>query len=137
MVQASSITPRCWSIDGFERFWSNPNRDSGIVAAVLTQDVVGHWSGRDEPVRGRTEYTRCISTLMDALPDMHLTVAEYAVSEEFVFIRWIMHAIGRHGPFELTGIDRVRLRNGQVSENVVVFDTAAFQARSGKAIPWA
>jgi len=40
-------------------------------------------------------------------------------------------------PFELTGIDRVRIRGPQVAENVIVFDTAAFEARSGKSIPWA
>jgi hypothetical protein len=47
-----------------------------------------------------------------------------------------MHATGGHGPFELTGIDRVRVRDGLVAENVIVFDTAAFQARAGKPVPW-
>jgi glyoxylase-like metal-dependent hydrolase (beta-lactamase superfamily II) len=26
---------------------------------VLTDDVIGHWAGRDEPVRGVDDYTRC------------------------------------------------------------------------------
>jgi hypothetical protein len=46
-------------------------------------------------------------------------------------------ATGEHGPFEITGIDRVRVRDGLVAENMVVVDTAAFQARSGKPVPWA
>ena len=55
-----------------------------------------------------------------------------------MFIRWILHATGRHGDFELTGIYCVRVRGGgQVAENVIVFDTAAFEARSGISIPWA
>lgn len=46
-----------------------------------------------------------------------------------------MHASGEHGPFELTGMDRVPVRGPRVAENVIVFDTAAFEARSGKSIP--
>jgi hypothetical protein len=30
-----------------------------------------------------------------------------------------------------------KARGPQVAENVIVFDTAAFEARSGKAVPWA
>jgi ketosteroid isomerase-like protein len=52
------------------------------------------------------------------------------------FIRWVMHATGRAGPFELTGVDRVRVRDGRVAENVIIFDTAAFERRSGYHIPW-
>ena len=124
-----------WSVEMFERFWSNP--DPALVPAVLTEDVVGHWPGRDEPVRGRDDYTSCIAAIVEALPDMRLEAAEHAESGEFVFIRWILHATGEHGPFELTGMDRVRLRGPQVAENVIIFDTAAFAARSGKSIPWA
>jgi hypothetical protein len=130
-----TIDQPAWSVDMFAGFWSNP--DPALVPAVLTEDVVGHWPGRDEPVRGRDDYTRCIAAIVEALPDMRLEVAEHAQSGEFVFIRWILHATGEHGPFELTGMDRVRVRGPQVAENVIVFDTAAFEARSGKSIPWA
>jgi hypothetical protein len=40
-------------------------------------------------------------------------------------------------PFEFTGMDRIRVRGPQVAENVIVFDTAEFERRSGKSIPWA
>jgi hypothetical protein len=63
-------------------------------------------------------------------------VAEHAHDGELTFVRWIMHATGRSGPFEMTGIDRIRLRNGQVAENVIVFDTNAFEHRAGIAVPW-
>jgi len=124
-----------WSVRSFEAFWNRPV--PGLVPAVLTEDVVGHWAGRTEPVQGREAYTHCIAALLDALPDVRLSVAEHAQSGEFVFVRWIMRATGAHGPFELSGIDRVRLRDGYVAENVVVFDTAAFESRSGISIPWA
>jgi hypothetical protein len=136
MTEQSSATADrlVWSLEGFQAFWSHP--DPGLVPAVLTEDVVGHWAGRDEPVRGRDDYTRCIAALVEALPDIRLEVGEHAQSGEFFFIRWIMRATGEHGPFELTGIDRLRLRDGIVAENVIVFDTAAFEARSGKPVPW-
>jgi hypothetical protein len=124
-----------WSVKGFEAFWSTP--DPALVPAVLTEDVVGHWPGRDEPVRGQEDYTRCIAAIVDALPGMRLEVAEHAEAGEFVFIRWIMHATGNHGPFELSGIDRVRVRDGLVAENFIIFDTAAFAERSGQSVPWA
>jgi len=136
MSQASSDVRRIWSVEAFERFWSVPGRDIEIVPAVLTEDVVGHWAGLDQPVRGREEYMRCIRALHVALPDVCLTVPEHAINGEFTFIRWIMHATGAKGPFEIGGIDRIRTRDGQLSENVVVFDTAAFEARSGLPVPW-
>jgi hypothetical protein len=132
---AATVDQPAWSVEMFAQFWSNP--DPALVPATLTEDVVGHWPGRDEPVRGREEYTRCIAAAVDALPDMYLEVAEHAQSGEFFFVRWILHATGEHGPFELTGMDRVRVRGPLVAENVIAFDTAAFEARSGKSVPWA
>jgi hypothetical protein len=123
-----------WSVESFEAFWDNPNAE--LVPAVLTEDVVGYWAGRDEPVRGRDDYTACIAALIAALPDVRLDVAEHARDGEFTFVRWIMHATGRLGPFEMTGIDRIRQREGQVAENVIVFDTNTFERRAGIAIPW-
>lgn len=87
-------------------------------------------------MHGREEYVGCIAAIVAALPGMRLSVEEHAQSGEFTFVRWILHATGAHGPFELTGIDRVRLRDGQVCENVIVLDTADFEARAGIPIPW-
>lgn len=88
------------------------------------------------PVHGREHYTRCIAALVDALPDVRVCVAEHAQRRsEFTFIRWIMHVTGVHGPFEISGIDRVRVRDGQVAENIVLLDTAAFEERSGLPVP--
>jgi SnoaL-like polyketide cyclase len=132
---ATANTQTAWSVEMFESFWSNP--DPSLVPPVLTEDVVGHWPGREEPVHGRDEYAACIAAIVQALPDMRLEVAEHAESGDFVFIRWILHATGKHGPFRLTGMDRVRRRGPQVAENIIVFDTASFEALAGMAIPWA
>src|SRR5436309_1558155 len=115
-----------WSVETFRAFWSDPENALALVPSAPADDVVGHWPGLDEPVRGKEDYAQCIEALVHALPGMHLSVAEHAQSGEFVFVRWIMHAIAEHGAFELSGIDRVRVRGGKVTENVIVFDTAAF-----------
>jgi SnoaL-like polyketide cyclase len=130
----STVEQKGWSVEAFEAFWSKP--DPSLVPGALTEDVVGYWTGRAEPVRGREAYTRCIAELVEALPDVRLEVAEQAENGEFTFIRWIMRATGRHGPFEFSGIDRVRKRGPLVAENVIVFDTAEFEARSGVPVPW-
>lgn len=130
----TSTTTRGWSVGVFERFWANP--DVSLVAPALTEDVVGWWAGLDGPVRGPDDYVACIAALVEAFPGMRLEAAEHAQSGEFTFIRWVMHATGANGPFEFSGIDRVRVRDGKVSENVIVLDTAAFEARAGIPVPW-
>jgi hypothetical protein len=132
---ATTTAPR-WSVQTFEAFWSDPD-PRALRRGVLTDDIVGHWAGRDAPVRGPEEYVRCIAALVDTLPGLKLSVAEHARNGDLVFVRWIMRATGANGPFELGGIDRVRLREGRVAENVIVFDTAAFAARAGVGVPWA
>jgi hypothetical protein len=134
MAMANMSTTRSWSVATFERFWAEP--DATLVAPALTEDVVGWWPGLADPVRGRDDYVACIAALLDALPGLRLEVAEHAQSGEFTFVRWIMHATGRNGPFELTGIDRIRVRDGVLAENVIEFDTAAFEARAGLPVPW-
>lgn len=136
---ASPRRKRTWSVDGFRAFWSNPDPEivPEVIPQVCTDDVIGHWAGRDEPVQGPEDYTRCIAALVAALPDIRLEVAEHAHAGEFTFVRWIMHATGRRGPFQLTGIDRIRVRDGQVDENVIVFDTNAFERRAGMTVPCA
>lgn len=124
-----------WTVDGFTGFWANP--DASLVPHILTDDVVGYWSGRPEPVRGKQDYTACIAALIEALPDVHLEVAEYAETGSYTFVRWIMHATGTDGPFTFTGIDRVHTRDGLVDENHIVMDTAAFERVSGIPVPWA
>jgi ketosteroid isomerase-like protein len=123
-----------WSVDMFAAFWANP--DPALVPAVLTEDVVGYWPGLDEPVRGREAYTRCIAAVVEALPGMHMDVAEHASSGDFTFVRWVLHATGKNGPFEVSGIDRVKTRGAQVAENRIVFDTAEFEWLAGMSVPW-
>jgi hypothetical protein len=117
-----------WSVKAFANFWAKP--DPKLIPGFLTPDVVGHWPG-EEPVRGVEAYTQALAGVIALLPDIRLEIAEHAVNGEFVFIRWIMRATGRKGPFQFTGIDRVRVRDGLVAENIIRFDRAHLQQLAG------
>jgi hypothetical protein len=120
-----------FSVDHFAAFWDNP--DPALVHQVVTDDVVGDWPGDPEPVRGVEAYTERIAEVLREIPDLRLEVAEHASNGPFMFIRWIAHGTGAAGPIELTGIDRIRLRDGRVAENIIRYDTAAFATAVGRA----
>jgi ketosteroid isomerase-like protein len=117
-----------WSVEAFAAFWANP--DAALVPALLTDDIVGHWPGQPEPVRGKEAYTEQIAAILRAVPDFQVRVAEHAQSGDLTFIRWVATGTGPDGPFEETGIDRVRLApDGRVQENYVCpNDSARFAA---------
>ena len=123
-----------WSVDGFAAFWSNPN--PGYVPPLLTEDVVGIWPGAPEPVRGREAYTQVLADLLELMHDLRLEVAEHATNGDYTFVRWIMHATGKHGPFEMSGVDRIRVRDGLVCENIIRLDRGEFEQRSGLKAPF-
>ena len=132
MTQATTKVaqqPRSPMVEGFARFWANP--DPTVLPALLAADVVGHFPGDPEPVCGRDAYVAKIAQFLKLLPDLRLEVAEHATNGEFHFIRWIGRATGAKGPVELSGIDRIRVQDGLVAENYVVFDTARFAALIG------
>ncbi len=114
-----------WTPELFAEFWSAP--DISYIPSMITDDIVGHWPGA--VVRGPQAYTRALADLLELLPDLRLEVpeGEYAVNGDIAFVRWVMHATGPNGPFQMTGVDRVRTRGGLVCENVIVFDSAEFQ----------
>ncbi|MCC2658937.1 MAG: ester cyclase [Panacagrimonas sp.] len=121
--------PPGWSVERFAEFWSDPRAED--VPPLVTEDVVGWWPGADEPVRGVVPYSQALADLLKLLPDMRLTVAEHASNGDTVFVRWIMRATGRNGPFRFTGIDRITMRNGRVAENVIRFDSAHLKRLAG------
>lgn len=121
--------PPGWSVERFAEFWSDPRAED--VPRLVTEDVVGLWPGSDEPVRGVIPYSRALAELIELLPDMRLSVAEHATNGDTVFVRWIMRATGRNGPFRFTGIDRIRLRDGRVAENVIRFDSEHLRRLAG------
>jgi hypothetical protein len=117
-----TTTKTGWSVDAFAAFWAAP--DPALVPPMCTDDVVGHWPGSDEPVRGVEAYTQAVADILTLLPDIRLEVAESATNGDVTFVRWILHATGQAGPFTFTGTDRILLRDGLVTDNVIQFDTA-------------
>jgi hypothetical protein len=115
-----------WTTELFADFWKAPELQ--YVPSIITDDVVGYWPG-GRTVRGKTEYMQALEDLLTLLPDLRLEVAEHTMTPdgEFGFSRWVMHATGANGPFELDGVDRTRVRDGLVCENYVFFDPAQFQ----------
>lgn len=118
-----------FSIEHWAAFWANPS--PALVGRVVTPDVIGHWPGDAAPVRGVTAYQQRIARWLARVPDLRLRVAEYAVNGEFLFVRWVARGTGGGRPFELTGVDRLRLRDGLVRENWVYYDAFLFDALAG------
>jgi hypothetical protein len=69
--------------------------------------------------------------LLALLPDLRLEVPAHAVNGNTRFARWVMHATGANGPFQLDGVDCVRTRDGLVVENHINFDSARSRALVG------
>src|SRR5262249_1058163 len=122
-----------FTVDTFAEFWAKPELTGADVP--LAEDVIGDWPG--EVVHGREDYVDRLAKLLAMVPDLHLDVAEHAQSGEYLFIRWVAHGTGIDGPFEFTGMDRIRVVDGIVTENVIRFDSAEFERLVGQALPTA
>lgn len=119
-----------WTTELFAQFWAAP--DLKYIPSIITDNVVGYWPG-GRTVRGKAEYMQALDDLLTLLPDLRLEVPEHTMSAdgEFGFSRWVMHATGANGRFEMNGMDRTRVCDGLVCENYVFFDSAEFQRLVG------
>lgn len=117
-----------WSVDRWRTFWANPSAARALerTPTVVTDDVVGVWPHATRPVRGKQEYARRIVELLSLVPDLHLDLMEHATNGEFVFLRWSGRGTGPDGAFQAIGVDRVRLRDDLVAENLILADHPIF-----------
>lgn len=132
-ADASSIengASRCWSIDSWRKFWSNPSPEVAFkrVPTIVAPDVVAVWPRGARPVRGPHEYAQRVADLLTLVPDFRLELAEHAVNGDSAFIRWNARGTGPDGPFEGIGADRIKVRDGLVVENLVLSDLEIFAA---------
>ncbi|WP_394841680.1 ester cyclase [Pendulispora brunnea] len=128
------MTTQAFTVESFARFWAKP--DAALVPHAVTEDVVGHWPGLEEPAQGVVAYAERIAQVLALVPDLRLEVLEHATNDDLLFIRWRALGTGAKGPFALSGIDRIRLREGRVAENVIVFDTVRFRDLVGAPVPY-
>jgi len=117
-----------FSVEAWAAFWSSPSIE--LIGGVLAPDIVGRWPGQ-EPVVGHDANVQAIADFLELAPDLRAEVVESAHSDDVIFIQWLAHAIGPNGPFELSGIDRIRVREGKVVDNLIRFDTAELLAHLG------
>jgi hypothetical protein len=125
-------TTPTFTAEAFAAFWASPSAEA-VTPELFTADVVGHWP--DTVVRGPEAYTARLKQLLEMLPDLRLEVGDHADNGEHIFVRWVMRATGRHGAFEMGGVDRIKTRDGLVAENRIYFDTRRFEELSGYALP--
>lgn len=119
-----------WSPALFAEYWAAP--EASYLPDMVTDDVVGHWPGAGT-VEGPAAYIGALEQLLEALPDIRLEVPDFAVNGNVAFVRWVMHATGVNGPFQMNGVDCVHTRNGRVCENFINFDAAEFRRHTGQA----
>lgn len=116
---AVTFTPELWAA-----FWSQP--DSSRVG-LLAADVVGHWPGDTEPVRGQDAYRARIAEVLDLVPDLRLDLAESAADSNCIFIHWVARRTGGAGALTFDGIDRILLdERGLVKDNLIRYDPDEF-----------
>ena len=124
-TQIAAPTQR-FSPEFFAAFWAAPSTSHSMD--ILADDIIGHWPGHSEPVRGLAAYTQKIADLLAVAPDLKLELIDSATAtgpaegEELFFLHYVGHATGPDGPIEIRGLDRVRTRNGVVVENVIRYD---------------
>ena len=126
-------TQPAFTAEAFAAFWANPD-PAAVSPDQFVPDVVGYWP--DGEVHGVEAYTRRLKDLLALLPDLRLEVGDHADNGEHIFVRWILRATGRHGAFEMGGVDRIQVAaDGRIAENRIYFDTKRFERLSGYELP--
>lgn len=123
-----------WSAASWAAFWANPDPEVARrrVPTVVRPDVTAHWPHRDTPVRGVDDYRDYILHLLALVPDLRLTMEEQATDGDSTFIRWSGKGTSAEGPFQCTGVDRIRLSEGRVVENRIYSDHLIFRTLAAK-----
>jgi steroid delta-isomerase-like uncharacterized protein len=112
-------------VAGWARFWAAPADDTRSLHDLITDDVALHWPGMAEPFRGRDAYAGQLAAVVRRIPDVTLSVTDYAHRDDVLILAWEGRGTIGGEIRRWPGVDRFRLRGGQSSETAVVFDTRA------------
>ncbi|MCP3800461.1 nuclear transport factor 2 family protein [Allokutzneria sp. A3M-2-11 16] len=121
-----------FTVEFWADFWKDPLAATG-GETVLADDIVGHWPGEPEPVRGLRDYYARIQRLLTEMPTLRLELLSHATSGDAVFLHYLARGTGVDGPFESEGMDRLTVRDGLVVENLIRYDESAFTRALGRA----
>ncbi|OBK39360.1 DUF4440 domain-containing protein [Mycobacterium sp. 1165196.3] len=105
------------------RFWSAPADAPNSVHALVTDDVVLNWPGTKEPLRGRNAYVAQLTAAVTRIPDLTLSVVDYAYRDGVLMLAWEGRGTIAGEERRWLGVDRFRIRAGQTAETTVIFDT--------------
>jgi hypothetical protein len=113
-------------IERWAAAWSEPTPDK--IRGLTDPDIVMSWPGLAEPIRGAEAWATRVAGTLQRFPDLRLEVTEHAQRDDVMFVSWRAHATIDGVATKWQGIDRMRLRNGVVTESLVAFDTAPLRA---------
>jgi hypothetical protein len=112
-----------FSIEHWAALWERPHPD--LASRAVTPDVTVHCPGDSAPVVGVTEYKEKLARILHRIPDLRREVVDHASNDDVLFVAWIARGTGEHGPFEFSGVDRIRLRDGLIREHLIYYDPAS------------
>lgn len=111
-------------VDKWSRFWADP-RDPDKVRELITPGVALRWPGITEPLRGADAYVAQLAAAVDRIPDLTLSVVDYAFRGDALTLAWEGHGTVSGEPRRWAGVDRFHIHDGRSAETTVVFDTRA------------
>jgi hypothetical protein len=96
--------------------------DSGGFAELWLRDGIFVHPTVASPLRG-SEVPRWSERIKAAMPDFIFQADEWASRGELMFLQWTCTATVGSRSLRWSGVDRFRLRDWRISEEVVYFDT--------------
>ncbi|MFI5841939.1 nuclear transport factor 2 family protein [Catenuloplanes sp. NPDC051500] len=116
-------------VDRWAAFWDAP--DPARVDDLAAPGIELTYPGLPEPVRGIEAWRARVTSIVDRFPDVRLTVTAHATAGDLCFVSWRGTATAAGHPLTWEGIDRMRLKNGLVTDSLVAFDTAGLRPAVG------
>ena len=104
----------------FAEAWARPD-GSGFAELWRADGVFVHPTVAS-PLRG-TDVPRWAERIKAALPDLTFEVDAWAARADLVLLQWTSTATVAGRSLRWSGVDRFRLRDGRIAEEVVYFDT--------------
>lgn len=106
----------------FEQVWNQ--RNTAVVHELLNDDSICHGEGGD--IVGKVDFiNRLYEPLVEAFPDLHVTVEAAIVQDQMTVLRWVgtgTHTGSGFGipptgkPVEMRGMTWLRIDDGKLSE---------------------